>query len=181
MSLSSGRIYAIQYSDGIVKFGLSTSYKSRWAALNRKGGVRQISFIASPPIDDLYRMAEKRMLGIAASFLMPAKGREYFHCSDFGVAINIVKQAHKKFATVETGWRYYKNTSPIRRWAEGFLNNRISTESVHIYSDSSTTVTISSKRGLGKVTIPASLLYEWVDSIFQQPNTGYFSTTQGAY
>lgn len=168
MSLSSGRIYAIQYSDGVVKFGLSTSYKSRWTSLSRKGGVRQISFIASPPIDDLYRMAEHRMLKIASSFLLPAKGNEYFHCSDFGIATNIVKQAHSKFSTMDIGWRCYKNTSPIKRMSDGFLKNRISTDKVHIYSDSSDTVTISRRRGRGKVTIPASVLYEWVDSVLNQ-------------
>ena len=108
--MRTGSIYAIQYADGTIKFGTSSSCKTRWRLLSY--GRRALCAIASPRIEEASYKAEQWMLTRARKMMIQsAHGKEYFTGS-FGDAVTLVRQAHKRFGTSAIGWRVYSGAVP---------------------------------------------------------------------
>ena len=126
--MRAARLYALKFPDGRIKFGQTSDYKVRWRALCDQAGRDPSEVICSPPIEDMAWAAEKHLLARASAIFIPSNGAEWFYGNDFGAARNLVFQAHKKFATQETGWRYFNCWKPPR-WPK---RERLSLESMLI-------------------------------------------------
>jgi hypothetical protein len=77
------------------------------------------SFMSTPIIENGCFAAEKKLLGRASKILTKAFGSEFFYCSDFGIARNLLKQTHREFSDVNVGWREYYGCNPVgKEWTK---------------------------------------------------------------
>jgi hypothetical protein len=91
--MSSGRLYALQFSDGTIKVGVSASPVSRWRMLSN--GKRPISAICSPSIEWLHRRAESELLKrMRRIFVQSSVGREVFVGATFGATETLLRQVY---------------------------------------------------------------------------------------
>lgn len=110
--MSTGRLYAVLFRDGVVKLGVSSQIIPRWIALSNQYGA-MVSCVASPRIDMSPYRAEQWLLQRADKcFLRHKTGRELF-VGDFGHACTLLRQAHKRYATEMRGWRAYIGAVPF--------------------------------------------------------------------
>jgi hypothetical protein len=143
--VKSARLYALKFPNGLIKFGRTSSTNTRWVSLSWQAGVSPIEVISSPPIEDIASAAEKWMLVRAKRRFIQAKGNEWFYGSNFGDAVNLIRQAHKRFATQECGWRH----SNI--WSYQFKNREVFSSNNFVFDSLTRVVRVTDRSKSRKV------------------------------
>ena len=114
-------MYAISFCDGTVKVGITSSVRTRWRLICREKSASPVSFISSPRIDTApFRAEQFAMSAMSKAHNTDKRSREWFLCNDFGYACNVVRQAYQRFGDRVTGWKIYKNISPLTKRDSGW-------------------------------------------------------------
>lgn len=103
--MKSGRLYALQFSDGTVKVGVTSSIVSRWRSLIWASGKRVVRAFCTPPIEDVYFRAEGLVLERMRALFEQDKAAEWFRCWNFGAVTTLVRQVYRKYGADRCGWR----------------------------------------------------------------------------
>lgn len=111
--MRSACLYAVQFADGVVKIGSTSSPRTRWRALKQTHSAKQVRYVCSPRIDVGAFRAEMDLLGRVERIFTVFKGSEWFWCQDFGAVENLVRQCHRRYSTGDVGWRSYSGCSPL--------------------------------------------------------------------
>lgn len=111
--MRSACLYAVQFADGVVKIGSSSSPRTRWFSFKQTNRSKQVRYICSPRIDVGAYRAESILLQKAERMFRKHKGYEWFLCNDFGAVENLVRQCHRMHSTGDVGWRSYIGCSPL--------------------------------------------------------------------
>lgn len=111
--MSWGRLYALQFSDGVIKVGVTATVIPRWRLLS--WGRRPVSAICSPPIAWLHRRAEADLLRRMRRVYIGAKfSTESFSGASFEATAMLVRQVYRSYGT-DSGWRSFSGVVPFKQ------------------------------------------------------------------
>lgn len=114
------RVYAIQFSNGVVKIGSTSQVRRRFQIFDRIGYGDFEEILLTPKIDVMAYAVESEIILRVGSLFINKSGKEYFYCSQFGAVENIVRQVFRKFSGDCIGWRRYSGCNPIQRLPTGW-------------------------------------------------------------
>ena len=114
------RVYAIKFSNGIVKIGSTSQIRQRFQIFSRLGYGDFEEVLLTPKIDDMAFCVESEIVRRVSNVFLRKEGREYFYCSQFGAVENIVRQVFRQSSGEDVGWRRYSGCNPIPRLPAGW-------------------------------------------------------------
>ena len=108
-------MYALKFSDGVVKVGIASSPRKRMISLRCTNfkNKRLESFAYTPRMDVASNMVERVMLEKMRAVYVLAKGREAFFCNDFAAVVMLMRQVYRRQFDATSGWRIVHGISPF--------------------------------------------------------------------
>ena len=109
-------MYAIQFSDGVVKIGVARSPRERIRTHQVKRRKKIVHYLVSPRVDVAKYRAEMHLKDkMAKIFELATKepqSMEWFSCPSFGQVENLLKQVFKRFYGEQSGWKAIHGIDP---------------------------------------------------------------------
>ena len=124
--MKSAVLYALKFSDGVVKVGITSSPRKRMISLRCTNfkNTRLESFAYTPRMDVASNRVEKVMLEKMRAVYVLAKGQEAFFCNDFAAVVTLMRQVFRLFFDAISGWRVFTGLGGPRNKDSGAIQRR---------------------------------------------------------